>query len=174
MYKTVNSEIVYKGKIIDVTKDIITLPDGREASREVVLHSGAAAIVPVLDNGDIVFVRQYRHPAIELVLEIPAGTFEKSEEPFICAKRELEEETGYYSDNITFAFKMFSAIGFCDEVLHIYIAKDLKQSKQNLDPDEFITIETYPLQKAIDMIFSGEIKDSKTIAGILAYRELSR
>ena len=170
--KTIKSEIVYKGKIIDVVNDVIELEDGRHAIREVVQHIGAAAIIPVDSEGNIIFVKQYRHPALDYVLEIPAGTFEKGEDPFICAKRELEEETGYGSDEISFVFKFYSAIGFCTEILHIYLAENLYEGKMNLDEDEFIEIEKYSLDEAIKMIFNGSIVDSKTIAAVLAYKEI--
>ena len=170
--KTIKSETVYKGKIIDVVNDVIELEDGRHAIREVVEHVGAAAIIPVDSEGNIIFVRQYRHPAREYVLEIPAGTLEVGEDPFVCAKRELEEETGYKSDDISFVFKFYSAIGFCTEVLHIYLAENLYEGQMNLDEDEFIEVERYSLQEAIKMIFNGDIVDSITIASVLAYKEI--
>jgi len=170
--KTVKSETVYEGKIIDVVNDVIELQDGRHAIREVVKHIGAAAIIPVDKDGNIIFVKQYRHPALDYVLEIPAGTLEVGEDPFICAKRELEEETGYKSEDISFVFKFYSAIGFCTEVLHIYLAENLREGKMNLDEDEFIELERYSLDEAVNMIFSGGIIDSKTIAAVLAYKEI--
>jgi len=170
--KIIKSEKVYKGKIIDVVNDVIELPDSRHAVREVVKHIGATAIVPVDKDGNIIFVRQYRHPALDYVLEIPAGTLEAGEDPFICAKRELEEETGYKSEDISFVFKFYSAIGFCSEVLHIYLAENLQEGKMNLDEDEFIELERYSLDEAVKMIFDGAIIDSKTIASVLAYKEI--
>ncbi len=172
-YTLIQSHPVYKGKIIDVVQDTITLPDGRQAIREVVVHIGAAAILPVLPDGRILLVRQYRHPAKKMVLEIPAGTLEKGEDPLDCATRELEEETGYKAGNMVSMFAMYSAIGFCTEVLHIYLATNLTPGTVHLDPDEFVSVETYTLEEAIAMIFSGEIIDSKTISALLAYQQHS-
>lgn len=171
-YDVLKSETVFNGKIIDVVNDVIELPDGRSAVREVVNHIGAVGIVPIDEDGKIIFVRQYRHPAKALCLEIPAGTLEKGEEPYDCAYRELEEEIGFKSEHITFMFKFYSAIGFCNEVLHIYLAENLYEGKLNPDDDEFIEVERYSLDEAVAMIFSGEIIDSKTIAAVLAYKEL--
>ena len=173
-YQTLNRQEMYKGRIIDVVCDEITLPDGRAAYREMVVHGGASAIIPIDSEGKLILVRQYRHPAGELVLEIPAGMLEKGEDPAVCAARELEEETGFRSADIRFLFSMYSAIGFCNEVLYIYLAKDLEPGTMKLDEDEFVTVEHYTLPQAIDMIFSGGIKDSKTIAAILAYRQLQQ
>lgn len=171
-YTTIKREEVYKGKIIDLVKDTITLPNGQEAARELVLHNGAAAIVPVDGEGKILFVRQYRHPAQEEVLEIPAGTLEKGEDPLECAQRELEEETGYIGRMFTHLTSMYTAIGFCTEVIHIYLAEELTESTQNLDEDEFVVVERYTLEEAVKMIFDGTLKDSKTISGILAAKEI--
>ena len=168
-YETVKSETVYKGRIIDVTHDLITLPDGREAIREVVVHGGAAAVLPVDENGDIIFVRQYRQPARGLVLEIPAGTLEKNEEPLDCATRELEEETGLIAGKITFMFKLFTTIGFCKEVIHIYLAESLREGTRNFDEDEFLTVERHTPSESKELIRNGGIIDGKTISAVLFY-----
>lgn len=168
----VKSEKVFNGKIIDVYHDTITLPDGRTALREVVKRNNAAAILPVDKDGKIIFVKQYRHPVGDLVIEIPAGVLEKDENPLECAKRELEEETSYKTENIKLLTKMYSAIGFCDEQIYIYLAEDLEQGQFNLDEDEFIEVEKYSLDEAIELIFNQTIIDSKTIAGVLAYKAL--
>ena len=154
-YDVLKSENVYNGRVFHIEKDEITLPDGRTCARETVVHGGAAAMIPIDENGKIIFVRQYRHSARTETLELPAGTLEKGEDPLVCATRELEEETSYKSNDFTFLFKMYSAIGF----------------KFNMDDDEFITIERYTLEESIAKIWNGEICDSKTIAGILAYKE---
>ncbi len=169
--KLLKSEKVFDGRIIDVVHDVITLPDGREAVREIVVHGGAAAIIPINDKGEIIFVRQYRHPARQNVLEIPAGTLEKDEDPLLCATRELEEETGFKAKKFEHITSMYSAIGFCTEVLHLYIATELYDGVVHLDEDEFVSVETYTLEKAVEMIFSGEIIDAKTIVAILCYKE---
>lgn len=172
--EVVSSKKVFDGKIIDVFHDEITLPDGKTALREVVKRGNAAAIVPVDKDGNIIFVKQYRHPAGDVVLEIPAGVTEPEEDPLICAKRELEEETSFKTDDITFIAKMYSAIGFCSEQIYIYLAKNLEKGHFNLDEDEFIEVEAYSLDDAVKMIFDGRIIDSKTMVGILAYKEMLR
>lgn len=170
-YEVLSSKKVYKGKVFDIEKDEVTLPDGRTCTRETVIHGGASAMIPIDDDGKIIFVRQYRHSARKETLELPAGTLEKGEDPLVCATRELEEETSYKSDKFTFLFKMYSSIGFCSEVLYIYLAENLTAGKFNMDDDEFITIERYTLDESIAKIWNGEICDSKTISGILAYKE---
>ena len=172
-YEVLSSETVFKGKIYNIERDIITLPDGRTTSRETVRHNGAAAMVAVDDDGKILFVRQYRHSAGTETLEIPAGTLEKGEDPYDCAVRELEEETGYKCEKMEFMLKFYSSIGFCDEVLHIYLATGLKEGKTNPDDDEFIELERYTPEEAIKMIFAGEIADSKTIASVFAYARIT-
>lgn len=171
-FRTINREEIYKGKIISLVKDTIVLPDGRTTTRDVVLHNGAAAIVPIDNEGNILFVRQYRQPAGEELLEIPAGILEKGEDPLECAKRELEEETGYRALELSHICSMYTAVGFCTEMIHIYFAQNLVESKQNLDEDEFVNVEKYSLDEAIEMIFDSRIKDGKTIAGILAAKKL--
>lgn len=170
-YEVKKSEVVYKGKIFNLEKDVITLPNGRETVRETIRHGGAAAMIPIDNEGKIIFVRQYRHSAGKEVLEIPAGTIEKGEEPYNCAVREIQEETSYKAGKMTFLFKMFSAIGFCSEQIYIYLAENLEKGKFNMDEDEFITIERYTLKESIELIYKGEICDSKTIAAVFAYKD---
>ncbi len=170
-YEVLSSETVFKGKIYDIERDVITLPDGRTTTRETVRHNGASAMIAVDDDGKILFVRQYRHSAFAETLEIPAGTLEKGEDPYDCAVRELEEETGYKCDKMEFLLKFYSSIGICSEVLHIYLATGLKPGKINPDDDEFIKLERYTTEEAIKMIFDGRIIDSKTIAAVFAYKE---
>ncbi len=170
-YKVLKSEPVYSGKIISVVKDTVEMPNGRIATREVVQHGGAAAMIPVTDEGKIIFVRQYRHPALKETLEIPAGTIEKGEKPLECAVREIEEETSFKAGKITPLIEFYSAIGFCQEILYVYVCENLVKGNFNLDEDELINTETHTLDEAIDMIFTGEICDSKTVAALLAYKE---
>ena len=169
-YEVISSEKVFNGKVFDIERDVITLPDGRTTTRETVRHNGASAIVAVDKDGKILFVRQYRHSAGTETLEIPAGTLEKGEDPYDCAMRELEEETGYKTDKMEFLLKFYSSIGFCSEVLHIYLADDLVRGSANPDDDEFIELERYTPEEAVQMIFEGKIYDSKTIASVLAYK----
>lgn len=170
-YTVVKSQKIYDGKVISLVKDTLIMPNGKICDREIVEHNGAAAMIPIDNEGKIIFVRQYRHSAMTETLEIPAGTIEKGEEPLACAIREIEEETSFKAGEITFLTKFYSAIGFCKEILYLYVCRDLIQGEFNLDPDEIIKIERYTLEQAVSMIFSGEICDSKTIIGILAYKQ---
>jgi len=160
---------MFRGKIVDIVHDTITLPNGNTALREVVKHADGAAVIPIDSDGNIIFIRQYRHPVGKMVLEIPAGTLEKGEDYLICAARELEEEIGYTSSNIRFLSRICPSVGFCDEIIYIYLAADLTKTKQNLDADEFIELETYSPDEALQMISSGEIFDAKTVTAVLAY-----
>lgn len=170
-YEVLKTEEVFKGKIIDIKRDEILLPDGNTALREVVLRGDAAAIVPIDKDGNVILIRQYRHSALQEVLEIPAGMIEEGEAPIDCAIRELEEETSFKSKNLTHLSTIYPAIGFCTEKIHIYLAKDLEQGEFNFDQDEFITVEKYSLDDAISLIYTGEIVDSKTIIGLITCKK---
>ncbi|GFI61704.1 methanol dehydrogenase activator [Clostridiales bacterium] len=171
-YEVVKGEKVYNGKILKVFRDEVTMPNGKTASRETIEKNNASAIVPVDNDGNIIFVRQYRHAAKDTVLEIPAGTFEPGEDPYECAMRELEEEIGYKAEGLTYVNWTYASVGVCTEKIYLYIAEKLTKGKQNLDEDEFIEIERYSIDEAIEMTFNGSINDSKTVMGILAYKEL--
>ncbi|MDR2649057.1 MAG: NUDIX hydrolase [Clostridiales bacterium] len=168
-YETIRSERVFNGILIDIYHDVIRLPDGRETVREIVRHSPAAAILPIDADGKLILVRQYRHAVNAMTLEIPAGILEKGEDPAAGAARELEEETGKKAGRLTFIFKFYSSIGYCDEDLSVYIAEDLISTAQNLDDDEFVTIERYSPDEVFQMIIDGKIIDSKTTAAALYY-----
>lgn len=170
-YEVIESTCAYKGKVLDIYSDKITMPNGNVTVRETVVRGNAAAIVPVDENGNIIFVRQYRHAAKEMLLEIPVGMIEKGEDPKEAAGRELEEEIGYKCSNLFFVNSVYMAIGICTEQVYFYIAENLEEGVLNPDPDEFIEIERYSLDEAIKMTFNGEIKDVKTMAGIFAYKE---
>nr|WP_317357595.1 NUDIX hydrolase [uncultured Tyzzerella sp.] len=170
-YETIESETVFKGKIIDVKVDTITLPDGNIAKREVVIRGDATAVVAIDEDGNVILVEQYRHPVGDLVLEIPAGMLEEGEDPKKCAIRELEEETSFITTDLTHITTMYPTVGFCTEKLHIYLAKNLKQGNFNFDDDEFIQVKKVPLEEAINMIYTGKIIDSKTITGLLACKK---
>ena len=159
---------IYSGKIIKVYKDTVELPNGNFSEREIVLHNECSAVLPI-QNEKIIFVRQYRYPIKNYSLEIPAGIMEDGESPEDCAKRELEEETGLIAKNLDLLFKLHSSIGFCNELINVFLAKDLSYGKQNFDADEFITIEKYSLSEALKMIKQHKITDAKTIAAIFAY-----
>lgn len=163
---------VDSNRVFDYCKDTLKLPDGRIRVYETLVHKGAAAIVPVLPDGRILMVRQYRHAIRRVSLEIPAGGRNGREEPFeVAAKRELEEETGYRCGEMTHLISIVTAIAYCDEVIEVYVAGDLVPTRQNLDPDEFIDVCPYTLEELVRMIYEGQIQDSKTIASVMAYKD---
>ena len=166
--KRIDRKEVYKGKIFTVVEDTIRFDNGEEAKWDLVLHNGACAIVPLTSDGKVILVSQYRNAEDGKVLEIPAGKLEKGEDPLNCAYRELEEETGMKAAQLQKICEMYTAVGFSDEKLHLYLAADLEQGVQDLDEDEYVDILTYPIAEAIQMIYTGVIKDSKTIVGLLA------
>lgn len=164
--KTIKTERKYTGNIINVEKLTVLLPNGKEATRDVVRHPGAAVVIPVKDNGNILLVKQYRKPCDMISLEIPAGKLDKGEDPVVCAERELAEETGYHARKLQKVMTIHSAPGFSDEVLHMYVATGLTKCEACPDDDEFITCGEYPLSDCVYMVDNGEITDAKTIIGI--------
>lgn len=172
--KRINRELKFQGAILDFYTDTMELPDGKQEKWDFVSHRmGAAAVVPVLEDGRILMVRQYRNALDRETLEIPAGARNsKSEDTRICAARELEEETGYRSENLQKILSLKTTVAFCDEFIDVYLARDLKPGKQHLDEGEFINIEAYSLEELCQMISDGKLQDSKTVSGILAYANL--
>ncbi len=169
--KRVKRELIQKGNIIDYYKDHIQLPDGQIRKWDFIKHKGAAAVVAVTKEGKILMVRQYRNALDRYTIELPAGGRDTPEEPTLeCASRELEEETGYRSENLEFLLSLKTTVAFCDELIDVYVARDLIPSKQNLDEDEYINVEEYDLDELCQMIFDKKIQDSKTVSGILAYK----
>lgn len=172
--KRVDRILRYKGSILDIYSDVIETPDGHRANWDFIDHKGAAAVVPVLDDGRIIMVKQYRNALDRETIEIPAGGLNGWDEPTIkAAARELEEETGYKSDNLTKLISVVTAVAFCNEVIDVYVADNLVKTSQHLDEDEFIDVESYSLKELKEMIFEGKIQDSKTISAILAYDALN-
>jgi len=166
--KTLDSRIIYEGKIIKVRVDRVLLPNNREATREVVEHPGAVSVIPIKD-GNVIFVKQFRKPVEEELLEIPAGKLEKGEDINECVKRELQEETGYIAENIRYITSFYTSPGFSNEIMHLFVAENLKKTVANTDEDEFIEIEEIPIGSISDIIKMGKIKDSKTLIGLLYY-----
>jgi NTP pyrophosphohydrolases including oxidative damage repair enzymes len=160
------SKTVFAGKILTISLDTVTLPNGKEATREVVRHPGAVAVVPVTAAGEVVLVRQYRYPVALELLEVPAGKLDKGEQPEACARRELEEETGYRAGTIEHLGTFYTTPGFSDEIMHLYLARDLTQTAQNLDGDEFINIEYYSADKIKALLAAKRIVDAKTLVGL--------
>jgi ADP-ribose pyrophosphatase len=157
---------IFKGRIIHLNQEEVALPNGVEAHLEIVRHPGATAIVPLKENGDVVLIRQYRHAVGEYLLEIPAGTLNPGENPKSCAVRELEEEIGCKADRWQELLPIFTAPGFCDEEIHLYLAQGLRETKQNLDRDEIIERVEMPFSEAIAKVLDGTIRDAKSIAGL--------
>ncbi|HOQ09100.1 MAG TPA: NUDIX hydrolase [Syntrophomonadaceae bacterium] len=164
--KTISSQQIFAGRIINVRVDTVELPDGSTSTREIVAHAGAVAILPVDKDGTVWLVRQYRKPVEKVLLEIPAGTMEPGEEPRDCAIRELEEETGLQAAVWEPIVSYYSAPGFCDEQLHLYLARDLSRGSSHTDRDEFVEVVKMSLAEAYEAIFKGEIIDGKSIIAI--------
>ncbi|MCD2492502.1 NUDIX hydrolase [Lacrimispora sp. NSJ-141] len=167
----IKRELAYQGKILNIYRDYMALPNGHTAVWDFVEHKGAAAVVPVTGEGKILMVRQYRNALERYTLEIPAGALNYVGEPKeVCAARELEEETGFRAGKLEWLINVNTTVAFCNEIIGIYLASDLIPSKQRLDEDEFLDVEEYGLQELLDMIFTGKITDGKTIAALLAYQ----
>jgi len=166
--KRISSEIIYKGKIINLRVDDVELPNGKPAKREVVEYAGAVAVVPINEKNEVLMVRQYRYSVDKLLLEVPAGKIEEGEDPQASAVRELAEETGYRAREMKLLFSFYSTPGFTNEKMHVYLARGLTYKGVNPDEDEFIEVSPIPLQTALGMIDSGEICDAKSIIGVLA------
>ncbi len=164
--KTLSSKKIYEGKIINVRLDRVHLPDGKEGCREVVELGGAVAIVPLCDE-EVYFVRQYRTPVEKILLEIPAGRLEPGEEPEECAQRELAEEIGFGSSRLHQLAFFYSSPGFSNETLYLYLAQGLIYRPVPKEEGEFLQVESMPFSKALEKVYRGEIRDGKTIAGLL-------
>jgi len=162
----ISSKIVYKGSLLDVRKDVVLLPNGKQSSREWINHPGAVCIIPVLPNGQLALIRQFRYPIRKEMIELPAGKLDPNELPEKCALRELEEETGYNAQEITLLTHIHPAIGFANEIMWLFLAEKLIETKINRDEDEFLELIPTNLEDAIKMTWNGEITDVKTIIGI--------
>src|ERR1043165_3201992 len=162
----ISSKKVFEGRIFDVSIDTVREGD-QTLVREVVSHPGSAVILPVFDDGTIALVRQYRHPAVKYLLELPAGTLNDRERPEVGGARELEEELGLIAGNLEKLAEFFVSPGFCEEKMWLYLARDLKETAQRLEEDELIEVGGLPFDRALQMISDGEIEDAKTIIGLL-------
>lgn len=169
-YERINRELVHKGAIIDYYQDTIRIPNGNIAKWDYIKHKGAAAVVAVKEDGKLLMVRQYRNALDRETLEIPAGGLNGVDEPTdIAAARELEEEAGYTAGKLELLISIRTTVAFCDEKIDIYVATDLKRSKQHLDEDEYLDVETYTIEELIQMVYDCKIQDGKTVAALLAY-----
>ena len=166
--KEILSEKVFDGVLLHVRKDEVELPNGRKAVREWIKHPGASAVIPLLPDNQIILVKQFRYPVGQVTLEVPAGKLDKvDEDPIVCAERELSEETGYTAGKIWKLTTIATTVGFSNEFIHLYAAKDLKPGKQHPDDDEFINAVKIPLTAALQLVESGKIIDAKSIISIL-------
>ena len=161
-----DSKKVFAGRVFDVTVDTVREGD-KTYVREVVHHRGSAVILPAFDDGTVALVRQYRHPAVRYLLELPAGTLDNQESPEAGAARELEEELGLVAGKLEKLSEFFVSPGFCEEKMWLYLATDLTETAQRLEDDEMIEVVRLPIERALQMITDGEIEDAKTIIGLM-------
>ena len=169
--KRIKRELVREGAIVNMYTDSIEMPNGKIAKWDYIEHrKGAAAVLAVLPDGKIIMVKQYRNALDRVTLEVPAGARDSvTEDTAVCAKRELEEETGYICGKLEKLLSLKSTVAFCNEFIDVYLATELYRGKQHLDEDEFIDICAYELEELCDKVYAGEIQDAKTVAAILAY-----
>ena len=152
-----STERIYAGKVLILNRERVTLPNGQSTELEIIRHPGASAVVPIKDNGTVMLIRQFRHAAGGFIYEIPAGKLYPQEDPRVCAARELEEEVGYRADQLELLASIWTAPGFTDEIIHIYLGRELKPGRQDLDHDEVLEVVEWPLEKAIAGIQDGTI-----------------
>lgn len=168
--RRLSREVLYKGRIIDLLVDQVQYPSGTMSVREVAHHPGGAAVVPVLDDGRVILVDQLRYPLERHILELPAGKLSPGEDPAVCALRELEEETGWLADPPLHLCSFYTTPGFCDEELHVYLARNLRPSPggHKREEGEFtMHVHILPFPEALAMVHAGTIRDGKTIIGLL-------
>ena len=165
--KKLSSELIYDGKILRLTRDTALLENGETAFREVVHHSGGVCVLPLDDDGNVLFVKQFRYPFASVLLEIPAGKREPGEDPLQCGIRELSEEVGAKANEIIPLGKLYPTVAYDTEVIYMYLARGLSFHDQHLDADEFVDVIRIPLKEAYEMVMRDEIPDSKTQIAIL-------
>ena len=165
--KRLSSEEIFDGVAIHLFRDEILLPNGNKGVREVVRHPGAVCVLPLTEDGEVIFVNQFRYALNKVTLEVPAGKLEKGEDPTEAALRELSEETGIEAKKIVPMGALYTTPALMDEIIYMYIATDLSQGEQQLDEDEYVNAIKIPLDKAVEMVMNGEIRDAKTQTMIL-------
>ncbi len=172
MTQILSRKNVFSGRVLDVAVEEHRMPDGRQASFEIIRHPGGAAILPVLHDGRVLLIRQFRPALGEMIYEIPAGRLEPGESARDCAGRELIEEVGYAAAQLLPLGGFWSTVGFCDEYVHLFLGRDLAVKAQNLEPDEVIDLCPMTLEEAVEKIRSGLILDSKAQLALLRYQML--
>ena len=172
--KTLDSERMFEGKIVNVRRDSVELVNGNTSFREVVEHAGGVVVIAVDECNRVYMVRQFRYPVGRVMLEVPAGKLEKGETPLFAAMRELREETGVTAEKLVYFGSTYPSPGFCDEELHIYLALGLTEGEASPDEDEFLTVEKIDIDKLAKMIVRGELQDGKTISAVFMAREYLR
>ena len=165
--KPVKQETVYEGKIIRVRKDDALAANGNPVVREVVEHNGGVCVAALTQENELLFVRQFRYPYQEILLELPAGKREKTESPLECGKRELQEETGAIGSGYLSLGQLYPTPGYCNEIIHLYLCRVDSVGSTNPDEDEFLTVEKIPLERAVEMVLNHEIPDAKTQVAVL-------
>ena len=166
-FELISSETLLKGRAFLIRRDHLKTPDGHKTKLDIIEHGGSVIIIPVDKDGNLIFVRQYRHAAGMDLLELPAGTLEKDEDPAVCAAREIREETGFAANKIQKIGDFYLAPGYSTEFMHVYLAQELRHDPLEADVDEFLSVETIPLADAFQMAERGEIPDAKSLAALL-------
>lgn len=167
--KTISSEYLFNGRVVNLRIDKVILPNGKEGTREIIEHNGGVAILPIIEGNKCLLIKQYRQAFKDIIIEIPAGKLEKKEEPLGAAHRELLEETGGIASDLVFLGKMYSSVGYTNEIIYLYVAKIKEIKAQKLDHDEFLEVIKMDINKAKEMVINNEIKDAKTALAILLY-----
>ncbi len=171
--KLIDHKVIYRGVVFNTIVDEVEYNSGNRSVREVAEHPGGAVVLPVLDDGRVVFVYQYRYPLKEYLYELPAGKLEPNEPPEECARRELKEETGYDAGRLEKLTAIYTTPGFCTEKLHIFVARDLRDGKQRLEEGELgLSLKYFPASEAFEMVRRNEIVDAKTIVGLFFLEKL--
>ena len=166
-FELIKSETLLKGRAFAIRRDWLKTPDGRETKYDIIEHGGSAVIVPIDADGNLLFVRQYRHAAGTDLLELPAGTLDEGEEPAVCAAREIREETGFAARKLEKIGEFYLAPGYSTEFMVVYLATDLKHDPLEADADEFLSVEKIPVKQALEMAEKGGIPDAKSLAALL-------
>lgn len=173
-FELIKTELLLKGRAFAIRRDWMKTPAGHETKFDIIEHHGSVIIVPVDADGNLLFVRQYRHAAGQDLLELPAGTLEEGEEPSVCAAREIREETGYAAGKLTGLGKFFLAPGYSTEQMSVFLATDLSFAPLDADADEFISVEKVTVDEALKRAVRGEIPDAKSLAALFLAQKFLR